>query len=395
MRVLHVIPSISPRRGGPSAVILPMVQALRDRGVEAEVATTDEDIDRLPALPPGLPIRFFPRWPAPARFLREYLYSPRFTSWLNASITDYDVIHTHAIFSHLPTRAMACARHRRIPYVTRPLGQLGVWPLQQSALRKRLYLRLIEAGNLRGASALHLTSTSEREEAGLAGFDLPGVVIPHGLDLPATILDARARLRRELGVLDDTRIVLYLGRLHRKKGIDLLVNALAEMNRPNIVLAIAGDGPERSALARMTEKLGLDRQVRWLGQVEGTRKQICLQGADLFVLTSRHENFGVAVLEALAAGAPVLISDQVALAATLAGNGLGQVAPLDVSAIRAKLAEALADPPCPRLSQRRRDFVRNGYSWASNARALEQLYIDVMQNRARRSGITPPKTDTR
>jgi glycosyltransferase involved in cell wall biosynthesis len=385
MRVLHVIPSISPRRGGPSAAIIPMVSSLRSRGIDAEIATTDEDFEDLgvqgpePLLQTGAPVRFFRRVAAPLRALREFSYSPRFASWLETSIRDYDLLHVHALFSHLPTTAMRSARRHGLPYISRPLGQLGTWPLQQSALRKKIYLRVVETKNLRDAAVLHFTSTTEKSEANLAGFASGGVVIPHGIELPILIPHARELLRHELNLAPDRKIILFLGRIHRKKGLDLLLPAVSRLDKEERpLLLIAGEGPYRHEIERLVASLHLGPHGRWLGQVTGHRKQLCLQGADLFTLTSHHENLGVAVLEALAAGTPVLISNEVALAAEIAGHGLGTVVPLHVETIARALPNALAPSP-ESAREQRRDFVRTSYSWPANSAALAKLYENIIE----------------
>jgi glycosyltransferase involved in cell wall biosynthesis len=349
MRVLHVIPSISPRRGGPSAVIFPMVGALRARGIEVEIATSDEDAESsyLSSVPReqyyDVPVWYFSRWSPFFRPLRDYTYSPRFVAWLKRNVGSYDLIHVHAIFSHIPSMAMRVARESGVPYISRPLGQLGHWPLRQSAQRKRLYLQWLEHRNLRDAGSLHFTSESERGEAAAVVSVDRGAVIPHGIDLPEIHPDARARLRAELGLTSDQKAVLFLGRLHAKKGLDLLVQALADLPEPRPVLLIAGEGDHRGEIERLAIRMGVDRQLRWLGHVTGERKQLCLQGADLFALTSHHENFGVAVLEALAAGTPVLISNRVALADEIAepvGHGRAVGAGSDPGRPYAELEDA-------------------------------------------------------
>jgi glycosyltransferase involved in cell wall biosynthesis len=389
MRVLHVIPSVSARRGGPSAVIFPMVAALRARGIEAEIATSDEDTgtpkQQFLEQPEhrGVPVRYFPRWGASLQVLRDYAFSPCFAAWLGRNITGYDLLHVHALFSHLPTVAMSGARRQGVPYLNRPLGQLGRWPLLQSPLRKKLYLRLIEAQNLRDAEALHFTSESERDEAAALRSAAGGVVIPHGIELPALLPHAREALRIKLNLPPDQKLALFLGRLHPKKGLDWLVRALGQMTSPRPLLLIAGEGGERGEIERLADRLGIAHNLRWLGHVEGEWKQLCLQGVDLFALTSHHENFGVAVLEALAAGTPVLVSDQVALAGDIARHGLGVVVQLEINAIRDELERSLARMDGAGAA-RRREFVRGHYSWPENALALERLYRGILENRTRR-----------
>jgi glycosyltransferase involved in cell wall biosynthesis len=390
MRVLHVIPSVSPRRGGPSAAIFPMVAALRARGIDAEIATSDEDAGPIEKSFPsyvvqhGVPVRIFARWRAPVRLLQEYSFCPRFTPWLKENLWNYDLIHVHALFSHLPSAAMRIARRRGVPYVNRPLGLLGRWPLRQSALRKKLYLRLFEKRNLNRAAALHFTSELERDEAADVVELDQSVIIPHGMEVPDLLVEARARLRSRLGLPRNQKLVLFLGRLHPKKGIDWLVRALAQMQAPRPVLLIAGEGNHRAGIEQLASRLGVDRNLRWLGHVAGEWKQLCLQGSDLLALTSHHENFGVAMLEALAAGTPVLVSDHVALAGAIARHRLGRVVPLETGAIRDGLTQTLAEPASDDPA-RRRAFVREHYSWPASAAALERLYRRAIENHTGRT----------
>jgi glycosyltransferase involved in cell wall biosynthesis len=385
MRVLHVIPSVAPRRGGPSAAIFPMVAALRARGIDAEIATSDEDARPIEKPSPasvvhrGVPVQIFARWRAPVRLLREYAFCPQFTPRMKENLWNYDLIHVHALFSHLPSAAMLIARRCGVPYVNRPLGLLGRWPLRQSALRKKLYLHLIEKQNLNGAAAFHFTSESERNEAANVIQVDRGVIIPHGMDVPDLLVEARARLRFHLGLPRNQKLVLFIGRLHPKKGIDWLVRALAQMPAPRPVLLIAGEGDHRAGIEQLASRLGVDRELRWLGHVAGEWKQLCLQGSDLLALTSYHENFGVAVLEALAVGTPVLVSDQVALAGVIARHRLGRVVPLETGAICDGLTQALVEPVGDD-SARLRAFIREHYSWSASAAALEQLYRRTIEN---------------
>jgi glycosyltransferase involved in cell wall biosynthesis len=385
-RVLHVIPSVSPKRGGPSAAIFPMVQALNRQGARAEIVTTNDDgpgVNREPlydlTFPGDVPIRFFPRFSPPLRALREYAYAGAFRAWLRQHVTDYDVLHIHALFSHLPAVAMGEARRAGVPYISRPLGQLGRWPLRQSAWRKKIHYTLVEGRHLPHAAALHYISEAERTEASPLGLRTPTVVIPHGVDLPALIPEAKRRLRAELGLPPRQKLVLFLGRWHRKKGLNFLISACAALQDSTVTLLLAGagDAEEEKAVTSLLAQAGMGANVVRLGFVSGERKQLLLQGADVFVLLSWHENFGVAVLEAIAAGTPVLISDQVALAGQVQKFHLGTVVPMEEIAACQGLRDLLRAGPCERTEEFRA-FVATHYSWRANAAALMELYAAVL-----------------
>jgi hypothetical protein len=200
LRVLHVIPSISPLRGGPSRAVIDMVAALRLQDVDAAILTTN---DHGPGLHPelvtgrwqwhqGVPVLAFPRWSPPVAALREFAFSPALSLWLARHLKDYDLLHIHALFSYPSTSAMAQARWAGVPYILRSIGQLSPWSLAQSPGRKRLMLGLIERRNLQRAALLHFTTKAERDEAACLGLVPPSLVLPLGVrgpDLPAQPAD--------------------------------------------------------------------------------------------------------------------------------------------------------------------------------------------------------------
>ncbi|MBL4670819.1 MAG: glycosyltransferase, partial [Arenicella sp.] len=188
LKVLHVIPSVAACRGGPSKAVIEMVSSLRKHGIDAEIATTNDDgpnnlevslnslIDYS-----GVPVRFFKRVSLPIAPIREFSYSLSFTRWLSRHITDYDVVHVHAIFSYCSSYAMYLARKKGMPYIVRPIGQLQNWSLQQARAKKKLYLNAVEKANIESASAVHFTAEAEQRESNQE-FNLRGHIIPLGID---------------------------------------------------------------------------------------------------------------------------------------------------------------------------------------------------------------------
>jgi len=391
VKVLHVIPSVSPVRGGPSQAALELVKALVARGVEAEIVATNDDGPNLLDVPLGevteylgAPVRFFPRFSPPIRPVWEFAYSGAFSAWFEQHARDYDSIHFHAMFSHLCTAGMAIARKQGIPYIVRPLGLLCTWSLQQGALKKKIYLNLIERANLNGSRGLEFTARQELDEAAPLQLTAPGFIIPFGLFEPTPIPDAREKLRQELKLPPDEPIVLFLSRIHPKKGLDHLIPALGQIADERFTLVIAGSGaPEHEAEVReaITNAKLRDR-ARMVGFVQGEAKERLLQGSDIFALTSYSESFGLAVLEAAAAGLDTVVTPGVPLAPVVATHQLGPVPPLDVEKIAQTLRQSLHDLQDAEKVNARRDRARRliaeQYTWEQIAANLEKTYAAIL-----------------
>lgn len=387
MKILHVIPSVAAIRGGPSKAILEMVKALIDKGIEAEIVTTNDNGPNLLNVPlkqrteyKQVPIYFFPRFSPDVHPVREFAFSSELTAWLWQKIRNYDLLHIHAIFSYPSTVAMAIARQQRVNYIVRPLGQLCEWSLQQSALKKRIYLSVIEKANINSASILHLTSKLEQQELSRLNLNTQSFILPHGICIPPTINHARVRLREYLKVPADQPIILFLSRLHPKKGLDYLIPALGKLTHHRFTFVIAGSGsPDYEAEVKsLVTSHGIDNCTYIAGFVEGEFKNLLMQGADLFALTSHSENFGVAILEALAAGLPVLVTDGVALADLVQEKKLGYVTELDVNKIVSVLQHALKYPEeIKDISKRARQLISESYTWNQVASNLSSIYTNL------------------
>jgi len=387
VRVLHLIPSISPLRGGPSQAVLAMVAALRQQGVDASILTTNDHGPGVqPAMPLGrwheqealgqaVPVLAFGRWNPPVRALREFAIAPGFSRWLGSHAGGYHFVHVHALFSCTTSLGMAQLRRQRVPYILRTIGQLNRWSLVQSRSRKQLFLKLVDRANLQGARALHFTSEAEREEAGDLHFATPSFVLPLGVPAPPGL-----SLRHQLvgNTALPTRL-LFLSRLHPKKQLPNLFDALAVLKQYHPAklwqLDIAGDGdPEYlQHLQHHCNALGLAAQVKWHGFVAGAAKQALLQTADWFVLPSVSENFGIAAAEALMACTPVVLSPGVALAADVHAAQAGLVCEPTVEALASCLEQCL-EPPSLQMREAARQLAEQQFSWSSISRRLMGHY---------------------
>jgi glycosyltransferase involved in cell wall biosynthesis len=389
VKILHVIPSISSVRGGTSRAIIDMVHALQSQGIDAEIVTTNDDGDNLLDVPLGkstvydrIPTYFFARFSPPLAAVREFAFSGSFTIWLFQNITRYDAIHVHALFSYTSTIAMTIARLKKVPYLTTPHGLLCEWSLKQSAQKKQGYLKLIERANLDRAHAIHVTCQQERDEVLALNFKSPTFVLPLALtEIPAQIPNAANLLCQSLNLPTDEPIILFLSRLHYKKGLDYLIPALGNLQDRRFTFVIAGNGtPAYEAEIRaLLVTSGIEDRTQMVGFVKGERKDLLIQGAGLFALTSHSENFGISVLEALVVGTPVLVTPGVGLATVVRDNDIGYVANLDIEAITQALDRHLNDPDRAKaIGMYAREFTIENYNWDKVATDLILVYQAIV-----------------
>lgn len=390
MKVLHVIPSVSPIRGGPSLAVFGMVKSLNSQGAEASIVTTNDHGGQQLNVSTtdwvnyqGIPVHFFPRYSPKISAIKEFSYSSDLTAWLWNNIHNYDILHVHAIFSFPSTVAMGIAHWKQIPYIIRPLGQLCHWSLAQQAIKKKTYLQLIEKNNLENSQGIHFTALAEQNEASSLGINAPSFVIPHGLQTPEKLSDASTKLRSHLQLSTKVPVITFLSRLHPKKGLEFLISALSKHKDYPFLFLIAGTGDSdyESYLKCLIREHKLSDRTHFLGFVEGEAKNLLLQGSDLFALTSHSENFGIAVLEALAAGTPALVTPGVALSQLVQQNQFGYVTPLEETAIANALLQCLQNPEEAKLmGERARKFIQENYTWDKVATDLIDVYQSILAN---------------
>lgn len=344
MRVLHVIPSVSRSRGGPSFAITSMARGLTATGLRVDIATTDDDgAGRRTDVPLGEPLVrggaaywYFPRQ---SRF---YTVSVPLTLWLARNASKYDLIHIHGLFSYPTLPAALFAYARRVPYVVRPLGTLNRWGMQnRHPWIKGLSFRLLEGNILGRAAVVHYTSEQERLEAQVLGFEQQrAVVVPLGIDVGwFDSLPPRGWLENRAPHLASRKMIfLFLSRLAPIKGLDLLLPAFAHLRErasKGAALVIVGSG-ERDFVTRMRQlcsSLGIEQDVFWAGFLSGRDKLSAFAEADAFVLPSYSENFGVAAVEAMASRLPVIVSDQVGIHREIAEGEAGLVTDCSVRSL--------------------------------------------------------------
>lgn len=362
-----------------------MARALAEQKVQVDVVTTDDDgagnhvapVDFGVAIQrDGFRVFFFPKQ---TEFYKVSL--PMFL-WLVKHVGSYDVVHVHTVFSFSTLAAGWAAQWARVPFIVRPLGVLNQWGMaNRRRWIKGLSFRLLDRPVLNRAIAMHYTSVQEREDAARLKLKPRAEVVPLGIDLePFAHLPSPALLLEAYPQLADKPRVLFLSRLDRKKNVELLLEAFAQTStEAYLLIAGSGDPEYVEHLVQRSRELGLAERVLWLGHVAGSFKRSVLAAATLYVLPSETENFGIALLEAMAAGLACIATAGVALAAESAEAV--EISPTDAPSLAAAISRLLQDPTeRQRLGALAKQRAHDHYSLSGMSHSLVALYESVLRH---------------
>jgi glycosyltransferase involved in cell wall biosynthesis len=352
MKILQVIGSISDTRGGTSTAIRNLTAALRLHNVETDIATTDDDGPRK-ALKQPLGEFVISRGDRVIYFAKQsefYSTSLPMLRWLLRNAHRYDLIHVHGLFNFAPGAAALAAGIAKRPYVLTPHGTLNAWGLKhRRPLLKRFSMGLFESRIISGASLLHFTSEREQMESLRQCGATPNAVVHLGLDLAAQSQTGIAL--SPIGLPSDAATrptVLFLSRIDPIKNLNSLLHAICaiKVTLPAVLLVVAGSGdPEFVAgLQSLAKQLGIEDNVTWLGFVSGPQKQWLLNHCKVSVLPSESENFGLAIVEAMAQGMPVIVAPGVGIAPLIRRYGAGAVCNSDATDLASTIQAWLGDP---------------------------------------------------
>ena len=391
MKILQIVPSVSLVYGGPSQMVLGLSKALANEGIEVTLVTTNSNGDA--GQPPldvplkkameqhGYEIIYFPCSP-----FKRYKFSLPLLQWLNRRANDYDLAHIHALFSPVSTFSATVARRKKLPYILRPLGTLDPADLRKKKLLKKLYGSLLEKPNLKGAAAIHFTSEEETKVSVRYGTTTNDLIIPLGVDLPHNF-PAPKTARQQWGIPNNEPLLLFMSRIDPKKGLDLLLPALERLQKEGLQFhfVLAGANPQdpeyENSIKEQIMNSTLVKVTTIVGFVRGEAKLALLQDADIFVLPSYYENFGIAVAEAMATQTPVLISDRVHIWEAIKERAAGWISSCDLEQLTATLRNALANSQTwEQMGERARDLVRDKYSWDAIAKQLITTYSQLIEN---------------
>lgn len=391
MKLLHVICSLNPADGGPPEAVRQFGRAYAALGHTMEVACLDEpNSSWLNGL--SFPVHAFGQ-----RLLGRFGYSPRLANWLEANVVRFDAAVLQGLWSY-PGIALRTATLRAgVPYGAFPHGSLDPWfnrkyPLKH--LKKKLFWP-VQYPVLRDAAAVFFTTETERDLAATSfqpsrWNSLPvsyGISEPDG-DPAAQV----AAFHSKLPQLRGRRFLLFLSRIHEKKGCDLLLQAFARVapSAPDLHLVIAG--PDQVGLQAKLQQIATDKgiasRVHWPGMLAGDFKWGAYRSADTFILPSHQENFGIVVVESLAAGRPVLISNQVNIWPDIHADAVGLVEDDTAEGTERLVQRWIALPPGDRdaMAARTHSTFARRYNMTNAARTIVALFSDL------RHGRTPAQT---
>jgi glycosyltransferase involved in cell wall biosynthesis len=336
VKILHFTPVYAPAwsYGGPVRSISALCKALASAGHQVTVATTTAGLSEAefpgtgePQLVDGVSVLYFKN---EGKF---EISSRALTKALSALARQHDVVHVSSIWQRCAFGAHRAARIAQKPVVLSPRGAYGPYAWRKNRLAKLLFYRLFERQYVCRLAGVHFTSEQERRESLQYFQGPPSCVIPNGIDPEVWHRDETKRqsLRRELGIGAGGKLLLYAGRMHHKKGLQILPSVLAELQggtfREKIHLLLVGPDEDGTLqeLKRSSEALGFSQYLHTLPTQNEPELRRIYSTADIFVMPSRHENFGNSAIEALACGCPGVVSAETACHEFGAGAGLRSV----------------------------------------------------------------------
>lgn len=381
MRILKVIKSIDRAGGGPIASIIQSSQVFLEWGHSVEIVCLD---------PPDSPC--LKDFPIPTHTLgsakaNKYGYSSKYVPWLRKNAEKYDVVLVHGLWQYSSFGTWIALRKLGIPYFVFTHGMLDPWfkrtyPLKH--LKKWFYWPWAEYRILRDAQAVLFTTEEERILARESFwlYKCNEVVVNFGTAAPTGDPQAQRQVfLNQFPELRHKRLLLFLSRIHVKKGCDLLIEAFANITGVDNSLHLVMAGPDQTGwqaqLQKQAEKLGIAHKITWTGMLSGDLKWGAFHAAEAFVLPSHQENFGIAVVEALACSIPVLISNKVNIWREIASDGVGLVANDDLDGTVELVQKWLAMSPDERKIMQQK--AKHCFNQRFEIRQAAQSLINTLQ----------------
>ncbi|MCX5686495.1 MAG: glycosyltransferase [Candidatus Omnitrophica bacterium] len=389
MKILHVSPSYLPAYtfGGSVKAVHELCRGLAGNDMDVSVYTTDIGLEEnkiqlcAPQNIDGVKVTYFP-----ISFPRSYCYSRQFTEAVIKNIKRFDIVHIHSVYRYTTfITARLCKKYGK-PYLLNPFGALDQSMIKlKSSIKKAIYISIVEKSNIKNAKAVHVASEYEREALLSMGFDNPTVIIPPSLSLEDYLNDhGSVSLREKYPDLLNKKIILFLGRIHPKKGLDTLAEAFKKIcdKRNDVYLVIAGTGEESyvNLVKSNFKKPGIGNRVIFTGMLLGRDKSFAFYTSDLFILPSYGENFGIAALEAMACGLPVIVTNKVGLFPDIKEYGSGIVTTCNAGQVAEAILKLLDNEALRKtMGQSGRKLVEDRFTNDRIADKVVNIYREVLK----------------
>ncbi|MHC6154910.1 glycosyltransferase [Bradyrhizobium elkanii] len=383
-----------------------MAEGMVERGHRVTVFATNSNLDQQLNVPVNCPVEvdgvtvwyfeqvdFQARYFWWSRYLSQsmgYLYTPALKRVMREMLPSVDIVHTQLPFIYPSMAAGRIAAAGGKPFFYHQRGVFHPERLRYRGLKKKLYIDLIEKPLMRSATGLIALTPEEIDIYHQMGIRTPCYLVPNGIDVRRFRREARPNAFANLGMTDVTKVVLFLGRLHPQKGIDVLLDAFFDLAHavPEAMLVLAGPDEHNlsSQLATLAESKGLGGRVVFPGMIVGEEKLELLARADVFVLPSTGEGLSMAILEALASGTPVVISPECNFP-KVADVGAGIVVDRNPRMISEAIRSYLVNTELARAAgQAAYEFAKNELGWSRIVARLEQVYLVALEQMAGKSG---------
>jgi glycosyltransferase involved in cell wall biosynthesis len=381
LNILHIIPTLDPAAGGPPRIALRLAAGVASLGhhvtlMAYDAPATKEAIDRERGEVAGADRIVLQLLPSPDRL--ESVFARGARRQIEHIIRDQSIVHTHSIWNSITRVAHASALAHGVPFVVLANGMLDPWSMRQKAMKKQLALATGMRNTLNRAAFIHVANEYEKQGVRAVNITAPVEIIPNGINPeefeprppPGLFYAQHPELKNQ-------PFVLFLSRVHFKKGLDYLAAAFARVaaKRPDVRLVVAGpDEGAREPFEAAIRASGLGDRVHLVGSIYSRDRYSALRDAACFCLPSRQEGFSVAILEAMACGTPVVVSEGCHFP-ELAARGAGEVVPLETGAIAEALERVLVnDALRERMGAAGREMVMSEYTWPLIAEKMAIAY---------------------
>lgn len=374
MKILQVIQYFSPKRGGTVNYVYNLVKQLLKKDHEVTIFTTDDayDADYADLVAPAKVVAF----PSKLGFLR---YSPEMKTALEREIVDFDVVHMNNYWSYQNIIAANAAIKNNVPYILSPHGSLPI--MMKGYGRKYLFEAMFGKKIIKNASRIIAVSNMESDQVKQHNIDPQKVtVIPNAVDLDSIKFHDKGQFRRKYNISEEEKIILFLGRIHPIKGIDLLIQAFHDLLKhvSNVKLVIVGPDEEYlDQIKTQIDSLHIRDHVIFTGPLYDEDKFSALRDADIYVLPSRYEIFAISVLEACACGTPVIVTKNQGVASYIKGRA-GEVIPFDHEELSKAMEKLLVNEELrKKYGENGEKMVKELFAWERIIDRYEQVYRKV------------------